>query len=187
MSVESGGTLTVESDLNAADDNLVLHSGSTVSVGGTLRGLDVVDAGCAVEAGHVIGNLLVNGCFSTGSADGVIEGDLQLTDQGTLDICATNTLTITGDVVFDGELNVLFDEFEVPEYGDFVQIFEIQGSVSGAFNSVTPIAAAGLEWDMSELYTTGKLHVIPEPATITLMGLSAGLVFMYRRATAHRS
>ncbi|MDZ8117928.1 PEP-CTERM sorting domain-containing protein [Pontiella sp. NLcol2] len=187
VSVESGGTLTVESDLNASEDNLYLHSGSSLTVGGTLSGLDVVGDGCMVEAGHVIGNLLVNGYFSMGSEDGVVDGDLMLTDEGTLDIRAASTLTVTGDMTLDGQLNVIFEEFEIPEYGDFVQLFEIQGSVSGAFDSVTPLAVDGLEWDTSELYTTGTLQVIPEPSTLALMGLSAGLVVMYRRATAHRS
>ncbi|HEX9047511.1 MAG TPA: PEP-CTERM sorting domain-containing protein, partial [Verrucomicrobiae bacterium] len=53
--------------------------------------------------------------------------------------------------------------------GDSFNLFD--GTITGTFASVLlPTLDAGLTWDQSNLYTTGIITVVPEPATTALLG-----------------
>ncbi|MBN2216037.1 MAG: discoidin domain-containing protein [Pirellulales bacterium] len=71
--------------------------------------------------------------------------------------------------------------------GDFAdgQVFDILDwtSLTGTFDAVNlPTLTGGLSWDVSNLYTTGELTVVPEPSTLVLviMGM-IGLLAAGRR------
>jgi hypothetical protein len=68
-----------------------------------------------------------------------------------------------------------------PRAGDVFDIMD-WGSVSGTFNDVNlPVLTSGLAWDASDLYRTGELKVLPEPATLSLLALGALAMIRRRR------
>ena len=89
---------------------------------------------------------------------------------------------MTDAAYLDGMLDiVLLDDFSLA-YGDTFDLFNWDGGVSGEFETITTSALTGtLEWDTSELYTSGTLTVIPEPASLSLIGLAAGGLWFTRR------
>ncbi|NLE36779.1 MAG: PEP-CTERM sorting domain-containing protein, partial [Pirellulaceae bacterium] len=75
---------------------------------------------------------------------------------------------VAGALALDGTLNV------TSLGGEFAngQVFDVLdwASLGGTFETVNlPTLAAGLSWDTSDLYTTGELRVVPEPATMSLL------------------
>ena len=54
-------------------------------------------------------------------------------------------------------------------------------SQSGQFDALDlPTLPGGWSWDTAELYTTGEIRIVPEPATLALLALS-GLALVRRR------
>jgi hypothetical protein len=67
-----------------------------------------------------------------------------------------------------------------PFLGEQFQL--IDGQITGTFNSVTvPSLPNGETWDTSDLYTTGTITVVPEPASITLMFASGCFLLRCRK------
>lgn len=185
LSIRSGGKLTIESDFNAATGRVFQMEDGTLSVGGELSGLANVDAGRRVEAASVLGSLNVDGILSAyGNSDAItIQGDLVMSEQGILELSSTAGISISGETTLGGMLRVNFEHGPMPSVGDQIQLFDFQAGVSGQFESVEPLSSDGsLEWDLSELNSTGVLHVIPEPATLVLLGIG-GLFFAFRRSS----
>lgn len=69
------------------------------------------------------------------------------------------------------------------QVGDSFDLFDWGTSPLTLFSSafVLPDLTGGLSWDTSELYTSGTITVVPEPATIGLTGLGLFSLFMMRR------
>ena len=88
----------------------------------------------------------------------------------------------TGVLSLAGALDVSLTRGFVPRAGNSFDILD-WGSLSGAFATLNlPALSGGLAWSTSQLYTTGVLTVIPEPATMVLLILGvAGVVGITRR------
>ena len=157
LDVADGGQVTVGSEVSVANSSWI-----TVGTGGQLR------IGSAPESDRAL---------SIG-ADGMLEFRLGGPDDGTWNDC----LTVAGDAELDGTLKLSLIGGYSPVHGASFNIFNWTGEVQGEFASITtPALEAGLEWDTSALYTTGQLHVIPEPGTAALLAVfGSGLCFMRR-------
>ena len=75
----------------------------------------------------------------------------------------------------------LLDDF-IPTIDDAFQIFEVT-ELLGTFSSVLlPDLSGNLSWDHSDLYSSGTLSVIHEPASTFLTGISLiGLLGLRRQ------
>ena len=76
--------------------------------------------------------------------------------------------------------SLLIDNFD-PELGDAFVLLN-WGSLSGEFNQVKlPGLSGELDWDISSLYGTGAISVVPEPGALSLVLLGAVGVFRRRK------
>ena len=81
-------------------------------------------------------------------------------------------------------MNVTLIDGFVPANGDTFDLLD-WGSLDGTFDTVNlPSLAPGLAWDDSALYTTGELHVTPEPGTLALAAIGAMTILRRRRRSA---
>jgi autotransporter-associated beta strand protein len=148
------GTLFVTSDSGSATG-----SGSVnVNAGAALAGTGII-AGAVTSAGTVApglfpeGTLHVLGNYSQ-SSSGKLEIDL-------LSQSSFDKLQIGGSMSLDGDLEISLVGGYVPEFGTQFDILDFT-SVTGAFSSLTlPLLASGLQWDTSQIYTSGVLSVGP--------------------------
>ena len=168
LRVDTGGTIRAASGINLV-------------AGGTLSGTGNVDANVAsagavapgdlAGAGGSIGALTVSGDYAQESA-----GDLLIElDSGGLSP-RHDRLVVTGAMALNGDLRVAPTASFLPAAGDRFDLLDF-GSLTGAFTNVElPPLAAGLRWDTSQLYTTGAVSVVPEPAVgvLFLAGLGCG-------------
>ena len=85
-------------------------------------------------------------------------------------------ITVTGQLVLAGDLDVVLLNGFQPQAGQSFQLFN--GELSGALNQVTlPALSNGLSWNTSNLDTNGTISIVPEPSTLVLLAAGAvGLV-----------
>ncbi len=84
-----------------------------------------------------------------------------------------DVLDFGGRAVLNGTLEVALIEGFVPQAGERFDILNFDPALlAGAFDAVElPTLPSGLAWDRSSLYTQGVVAVVPEPATLALLGL----------------
>lgn len=158
----------------------------------------------SIEGGQLIGSVSVgnvamtSGQLNTGYSQGfdtiTVNGDLAIGD-GMVTFNILNPdfyghLDVTGNASLHGMLRVFLlghvEGYDV-QAGDSFDLFTA-GSVTGTFDSIyADDLGEGLQWDTSQLYTTGTLSVtaVPEPATYGLaLGAVAlaGVAFRRRKA-----
>jgi hypothetical protein len=81
-----------------------------------------------------------------------------------------------------GVLNLEFPAGFVPAIGDEFGLFNWGGGVNSAFSQInTPALPAGESWDLSDIYTTGTVSIVPEPGSIGLLLAAGGLLLRRRR------
>ncbi len=192
LNLKSGGKLEVGAAFDASQPGFHFEAGSTLVVEGQLTGLSEVEFDHRLEAVSVLGNFLVNGVLALGNspADSTINGSLTMGSNGVLEMelggyvagVDSDRLTVVDISILDGTLDVSFINDLTVQNGDSFHLFDWQDWVDGTFSDIdTPVLGGGLSWDTSELYTTGNLNVIPEPAVLSLLLIAGTFGFIYRR------
>ena len=100
-----------------------------------------------------------------------IDGDSLASDL--LQVGLGNALSST-ELVAAGTLNVQLAAGTL-SLGDWFQVLSAD-AISGQFNNIVlPAAPAGTAWNTQRLYTEGVLSIVPEPTTLLIWSLLAGL------------
>ena len=142
-------------------------------IGQSDRGSHAVFGGATSGSGDFPGSGTVEfvDSFSPGSSPAEIHfgGDVLLGSSAEVKIELGGTvrgdeydaMIVSGDFTLDGSLDVLPIGGFVPQAGDLFDIFDFEPmNLSGLFDVVNlPALASDMEWDQSNLYTTGELLV----------------------------
>jgi hypothetical protein len=95
-----------------------------------------------------------------------------------------DALHVGGDVTLDGTLEVVLIDGFVPSTGQSFDLMD-WGAVHGTFDHVVlPDLSGTIQWDASQLYSTGVISVdavVPEPATAATAALALCLPLLSRR------
>ncbi len=205
------GSMTVSGSLATGTVNI--NDGATMNLTGATAGSAIVSTGGILNVSGRIGGSLTNngslrgtgtisGSTSLGNNSTTLPGNVAV---GTLNFGANVTmnasanlsmqvsggsancdkLAITGTFACNGTLEVSLLSGNLTE-GAVYQLFTA-ASITGTFATVTlPQLNSGLEWDLSELYTTGKIKVIkgtvtwnPQIKTGVIKNPSTGIFQIY--------
>jgi T5SS/PEP-CTERM-associated repeat protein len=181
VSVIGNSTTTFGGDVH--NDGLIwVRTGSMAVFTALVHGTGNYDGG---------GTFWFEGEFSPGDSPAAVDvnGDLALGPQATLVMelgglspgSQYDQLNISGDLAADGTLAVKLLGGFTPLAGEEFEILNFD-SLDGAFDSISlPALAPGLAWDTSGLYTSGTIGVVPEPATMALLGLGVASLLARRR------
>jgi len=170
-----------------------VHSptGSEIQVAGSVTFNGLVSGGANFPGAGLV---IFNGGYDPGDspAEVTFNGDLNFGPANTLTMELGGTtggdeydrLDVLGTLSLDGTMNVTLIDGFVPANGDTFDLLD-WGSLDGTFDTVNlPSLAPGLAWDDSALYTTGELHVTPEPGTLALAAIGAMTILRRRRRSA---
>jgi len=199
----SGGFADVYGDVaNNAGAKIVISGGSTTTfyddvdaAGGEIS----VGPGCAVVffgsynggTTGIGGTVYIEGDLRPGHSPAAVsfEGDLVLGSgahlvaelAGTTPAAQYDQVSVGGLASLDGTLDVVLLGGFTPVYGESFDIFNF-ANLDGSFDAVNlPALDGGLAWDASGLYNTGSIQVMPEPATLALVGLGLAASLLRRR------
>ncbi|MDX9919189.1 MAG: autotransporter-associated beta strand repeat-containing protein [Paludibacter sp.] len=166
ITVQSGANLNL---LGTAGGSAIISSGGTAVISGTLQG-SVSNQGTLKGNGTINGTLSLGTNSSTepgnnGTGTITIGGNLSMQSTAALQMqvsSGTNSadkLKVAGTLALNGILNVS-PLSGTPAIGREYQLFEA-ASITGTFSTINlPQLPAGSEWNISELYTTGKISVV---------------------------
>ncbi|NOU36816.1 MAG: PEP-CTERM sorting domain-containing protein [Kiritimatiellaceae bacterium] len=167
----SAGKLIVDGSLLSRQIDVL--NGATLSGSGTVQSV-TLNAGAILAVGNSPGTM-------TFASDVVLSaGSTNIMEIFTVGFdvlkgSATNTLTMAGATIFDFTGNTVTT-------GTTFNVVQNWGTVTtnGATFSVVGLGE-GQDLDYSQLVTSGIVTVIPEPATIGMLGLGALITLMLRR------
>lgn len=175
----SGGTLIVNGDQSGATGAVSVDSGATLMGSGTIGGVTTV--GGFLKPGNSPGKLTFAADLSLNDGSMTTLEIVDLTNFDALANDGEDTITFASgsDIVFD------FDGASVSE-GDEFQIFENWATLT---DEGATIVVKNLDSEYSlntdNLFKTGMVTVIPEPATIGMLGLGAVVVLAVRGHRRH--
>ena len=186
--VTSGGATTT-----FFDD--VIHNGAEIR---TSAGGASVFFGAVSGAGPYTGTGTVyfEGDLRPGNSPASVlyEGDLVLGGGATLTLelgglllgGQYDHLNIGGTFTEDGALDVVLYNNFAPHFGDTFDLFDA-GALAGNFDDINlPALPGDLNWDDSQLASTGTLRVVPEPSAALLAAIGALVAATPRRRKCPR-
>lgn len=92
----------------------------------------------------------------------------------------------TGSVVLDGALILSLANGYAPAAGAWFDVIDWPGAIESEFYTYDlPTLAPELYWDLSALYSSGVVSVVPSPGTLALLG--AGVLLAAGRRPSRRS
>jgi len=188
------GNNTYTGNTTISTGTLLVSNDGTVSATGT-GAVSVATNASLTGSGQIGGNTTVNGTLLPGTSGNV--GLLSFAQKLTLGANATtlfqlggttrgtqySAINIANNLIFGGALALnLLNNF-LPALGTTFDLFQIGGSVSGAFANLTlPILNLDLGWDTSQLTTNGDLATTT--ITFTQWTNTAGLSGNHALASA---
>lgn len=190
LNLDAGGKLVVNGTIENLGGELNFN-GATLSAG-AVTNFPGLNPGCRLETTSVLSDLTVHGTLANqrlGSSFSA-EGALVIANDGTLEMklggyapeSQYDHLRVDGFSTLDGTLDLLLDSGFSPTVGTRFDLFDWNGGVSGAFATInTPELGDGLYWDTTNLYASGQISVIPEPGSVGMMGLGAGILLFTKR------
>lgn len=136
----------------------------TVANGATLGGKGSTEAAVVVKSGGTLspgdGGI---GTFTAKNGVNFYSGSVYNVEINRM-TRTSDKLAVTGKLTFNGTLNLTLLKGEYAE-GDVITVFSAS-SYTGSCKGIYPeIPAEGLEWDLSELLTTGKIKVVSSQET----------------------
>jgi len=194
----SGGTIITAGSLilsgagSLGSGDVTIGANGSLDISGitggtfTLSSTQVLNGNGSVNATGKI--LVANGTFNPGSSPGDFDVTGGFTLGGTslsnfeiegITSGLFDSLQVTGALSLGGTLNLLTSyAFQL---GDSVDILD-WGTMTGTFGAITGTdLGGGLSWDTSNLYSTGVITVVPEPATWALIAIGGTLMMATRR------
>ncbi|MCX6971856.1 MAG: autotransporter-associated beta strand repeat-containing protein [Verrucomicrobia bacterium] len=165
------GTLLINGSTSASSA-VTVASGATLGGSGTVGGFTTVSGN--LKPGNSPGTL----SFSSGLT-------LASTSNTTMEITGIGAglfdrVVVTGQLDFGGTLS-LNNTGYTAVYGNSVDLFDWT-TTTGSFSAITGTdLGGGYSWDTSNLYSTGVITVVPEPATWALLAFSLTTVVVLRR------
>ena len=161
------GPTTVNQGGLVVDGSLL--SPVTVNSGGTLGGTGSLSSGTVNSGGHI----------APGDSQGVLQfgGNLMLLAGASMDYeldmpGSGDELQVGGLATLNGTLNVGLSSGFTPSAGQSFDL--INGTKTGSFSQINlPTLDNGLQWNTSNLYSTGTISVTPEPSTLALLAAGA--------------
>ena len=166
---------------------LTVGAGSTFT---SARGL--TNTGAIEGNGTIIGTVTSSGTLATGASPGLLtfNNGLTLTSTNTtvMELGGTSrgvtydAINVGGTLTFAGTLDVVSYGGYETTLGTTYDLFD-WSSATGMFTSINlPTLGTSLSWDLSQLYTTGMITAVPEPATCAaLAGIAAAAFAFWRR------
>jgi autotransporter-associated beta strand protein len=183
----AAGKLALSGSGSVATSSVInVQSGAFLDVSAVTTPWELATTQSLIGNGTILGAATVAGNIAPGSSIGALNFSDTLALAGIvtmkLDAGASTSdlLAVASSMVFGGTLNVSNLNGNLT-LGQSFNLFDF-GSATGAFGEVNlPTLDGGLAWDQSQLYTTGQLAVVPEPAVLVFAPLSLCLLVRRRR------
>lgn len=171
----SNGTLAVQGILQSAQT--IVSAGATLMGTGTLQQV-TLNAGAILAAGNSPGTMTFNGALTL-AADSTNRMEITAIAYDILMGTGANTLTLAGVTVFDfnGYAGGVTNGYTL----SFNKLFQNWGSTNYTGST---FAAIGLGTGQSLETGSSGFTVIPEPATVGMIGLGALITLLIRRMRA---
>jgi len=188
LKIEQGRLALAGSSALGNSRRILISSGGTLDIAGSVAGFDLPSAVTLTGDGSVRGTLTVHGTLAPGDPIGALtfDEDLWLSGRTELEIRKLagesdhDVVRVPGELVLGGELVVTSTGAPLAA-GDAFRILEA-GRVQGSFTGITlPPLPEGLQWHTGRLPTEGILAVTAVAPLIfpVSVGPSGGMVFEF--------
>jgi T5SS/PEP-CTERM-associated repeat protein len=181
-------------NLGSVGGKLTLADGGTVEVGGAVI---IAEHGTVNgDGGTILGDVENAGVISPGNSLGTIEiqGDLLSTGKLVMEVGsagAADLLIVQDQLTLGGLIEVVLADGAQVKSGDQFRLLEFGSLVDAGYLldlGGVPLSNPEWRWDTSQLAINGTIRVVPEPASLVLLGIAGlGLLpVVRRRAVAAR-